>query len=299
MTLRQLSSWSGLTCLIIIAALVGHAAGGEGSGETLISGAGLAASVLAALLAAVAAAAVRGWNAPDRRSLRKRARLALSLAAAQGILAALLGAAEPPSAVRALLPALLLAAFTATLQLNLRLRRLVREERGAGEPGASAGHARAAGPGVPAALPRPFRNLVRGTAVYAYVAVYIGAYVQSATPSGCAGWPFCEGQAIPEGSGDNRMVWIHLAAQLLLLLLAALVGHLAFWNYGQGRPGLRRLGLAAALLSLMQLLALAASAFAADEGLHRLALAGQALLLAGWFSVIACLDERASTGRFG
>ncbi|MBP1992025.1 cytochrome c oxidase assembly protein subunit 15 [Paenibacillus eucommiae] len=64
-----------------------------------------------------------------------------------------------------------------------------------------------------------FRIMVWGTAVFCYVVVYLGAFVRhSESSGGCAGWPLCNGQIIPEISGATGIVFTHRVAALLLFI---------------------------------------------------------------------------------
>jgi len=55
--------------------------------------------------------------------------------------------------------------------------------------------------------------------VYTYIVVYIGAYVRHTGSSmGCAGWPLCNGQFIPELTGQTGIQFGHRIAALLLFI---------------------------------------------------------------------------------
>jgi cytochrome c oxidase assembly protein subunit 15 len=54
---------------------------------------------------------------------------------------------------------------------------------------------------------------------YTYIVIYIGAYVRhTASSMGCQGWPLCNGQLIPELSGQVGVQFGHRIAALLLLI---------------------------------------------------------------------------------
>jgi heme a synthase len=72
-----------------------------------------------------------------------------------------------------------------------------------------------------AALAAPIRWLVRGSLVYTYVVVYLGAYVRHAGASlSCLDWPLCNGKVIPRFVGGVGTQFLHrVAAGLLVLVL--------------------------------------------------------------------------------
>lgn len=78
---------------------------------------------------------------------------------------------------------------------------------------------------APAALVAPlFRRWVWTVAIYAYVVIYLGAYVRhmKATPA-CLGWPLCNGNVIPPLYGLTGINFIHrLAAGMLALMVIRL-----------------------------------------------------------------------------
>jgi cytochrome c oxidase assembly protein subunit 15 len=68
-------------------------------------------------------------------------------------------------------------------------------------------------------LTRGFRIFVWVTAIYSYFVVYLGAFVRHTVSSGgCAGWPLCNGQFIPDLYGATGIVFAHRIAALLLFI---------------------------------------------------------------------------------
>ncbi|WP_234410433.1 COX15/CtaA family protein [Caldalkalibacillus mannanilyticus] len=54
--------------------------------------------------------------------------------------------------------------------------------------------------------------------IYTYIVVYLGAYVRhTGSGMGCEGWPLCNGQIIPELSGQTGVQFGHRVAALFLL----------------------------------------------------------------------------------
>lgn len=74
---------------------------------------------------------------------------------------------------------------------------------------------------VQSPVPPSFRKWIWWITGYAYAVVYLGAYVRHTGSSmACSDWPLCQGQVIPELSGQ---VGIHFAHRLAALLLAILL----------------------------------------------------------------------------
>lgn len=140
---------------------------------------------------------------------------------------------------------------------------------------------------------KAFRNLTCFTAVYAYVVVYIGAFVSHTdSQGGCSGWPLCNGAIIPELSGGIGIVFVHRIAALLLFILTAVLGHLAFWRH-KDYPEVRMLGIAAVLLCLMQVFSGAAVVYTLDnEKLYIFAALAHILLIACLFGVLSYMSVR-------
>jgi cytochrome c oxidase assembly protein subunit 15 len=73
-----------------------------------------------------------------------------------------------------------------------------------------------------------FRRLVWFTWIYCYIVVYVGAFVRHTNSSGgCAGWPLCNGEWIPEITGAQGIVFIHRIAALVLFILIAVIAYMA------------------------------------------------------------------------
>lgn len=140
---------------------------------------------------------------------------------------------------------------------------------------------------------KAFRNLTCFTALYSYVVVYIGAFVSHTdSRGGCSGWPLCNGEWVPELSGGVGIVFTHRIAALILFILTAVLGHLAFWKH-KDYPELRALGVAAVLLCLMQVFSGAAVVYTLDnERLYIFAALAHILLIACLFGVLCYMSVR-------
>jgi len=87
-------------------------------------------------------------------------------------------------------------------------------------------------------VPVGFRNLVFALAVYTYIVVYTGAYVRHrGVELACKTWPLCNGQIVPNLTGEEGIVFLHRFASLLL---AAGAVWLFLWarRLRAGRPDL-------------------------------------------------------------
>lgn len=98
-----------------------------------------------------------------------------------------------------------------------------------------------------------FRRLVWLTTIYSYAVVYLGAFVRHTESSGgCAGWPLCNGQVIPELSGAAGIAFIHRLAGLLLLLMIMVM---AWWGVkaSEAIGEVRKLSMVSLLLVILQI----------------------------------------------
>lgn len=96
--------------------------------------------------------------------------------------------------------------------------------------------------GAEAARDRPLassvRWAVRGTLVYTYIVVYLGAYVRHVGASlSCLDWPLCNGRVVPRFVGGVAAQFSHrVGAGLLVLIIAGLF--VALWRIRDQRPDL-------------------------------------------------------------
>jgi heme a synthase len=98
-----------------------------------------------------------------------------------------------------------------------------------------------------------FRNWVWGVTIYAYAVVYLGAYVRHTGSSlGCSDWPLCEGQVIPELSGQVGIAFIHRLAALLLVFLMLGIMVYAMRHYKETRRDLYSASVLGFILVLVQ-----------------------------------------------
>lgn len=98
------------------------------------------------------------------------------------------------------------------------------------------------------------RWAIRGTLVYTYVVVYLGAYVRHVGASlSCLDWPLCNGRVIPRFVGGVATQFTHrVGAGLLVLSIAGLFA--AIWTIRDQRPDLFRASAACVVLVCLQAL---------------------------------------------
>ncbi|MFF2018840.1 heme A synthase [Paenibacillus sp. NPDC058177] len=299
MTTNQLKWLSYITCLVMFLALLGGAvvtktgSGLECGNEwplchgklipaytvgSLIEYTHRLFSGLAGMLSLASMFAF--WRyARQRRDLLVYAWMTLLFVIVQGGMGALAVLKSQSAAVMALHMGFSLIAFASSLMLALGSKR--RHEEGDAF----------SVPGKPVSI--SFRNLTWFTTIYSYIVVYIGAFVSHTdSQGGCSGWPLCNGEWIPELSGGVGVVFTHRIAALLLFMLTALLGHLAFWKQKDHRE-LRMLGVAAVLLCLMQVFSGAAVVYTlGNDKLYIFAALAHILLIAGLFGVLCYMSVR-------
>ncbi|MFC7749869.1 heme A synthase [Paenibacillus thermoaerophilus] len=175
----------------------------------------------------------------ERADARWFAAIALLFTIVQAIMGALVVKMSQASGVLALHFGFSLIAFAASLLLAI-----VARQRTA-EPQSGATRAVPVSPG--------FKWLVAVSIVYCYVVVYLGAFVRhTESAGGCTGWPLCNGEVIPELSGPAGIAFLHRIAGLLLMIVVAVLGHIAYRH--QSDPTLRRAGVWATVLVVAQVL---------------------------------------------
>lgn len=222
------------------------------------------------------------WRyARHRRDLLAYAFMTLLFVIVQGGMGALAVIKSQSAAVMALHMGFSLIAFSSSLMLALGAKR----QHEAREDRTTEAHKQP--------VSKAFRNLTWFTAIYAYIVVYIGAFVSHTdSQGGCSGWPLCNGEWIPELSGGVGIVFMHRIAALILFILTAILGHLAFWKY-RDYAELRALGVAAVLLCLMQVFSGAAVVYTLDnESLYIFAALAHILLIACLFGVLCYMSVR-------
>lgn len=136
-----------------------------------------------------------------------------------------------------------------------------------------------------------FRLLVWFTLFYTYVVVYLGAYVRhTESVSGCRGWPLCNGEWIPELSGEVGIAFLHRAASALLFVL---VVWLALWGERHDKENrmLRTFGRWSLLLTAAQILSGGVMMLTLDsESWHLLTSLLHNTLVAGLFGVLSYMS---------
>jgi cytochrome c oxidase assembly protein subunit 15 len=103
-------------------------------------------------------------------------------------------------------------------------------------------------------LSAPIRWAIRGTLVYMYIVVYLGAYVRHVGASlSWLDWPRCSGRVIPRFVGGVAAQFTHrVGAGLLVLCIAGLFA--AIWTIRKQRPDLFRASAACVVLVILQAL---------------------------------------------
>lgn len=153
---------------------------------------------------------------------------------------------QQSSAVLALHFGFSLLAFSNTLLLAVTVWRLNRIPRPEADSDLTGGQA--------VKISKGFRNLIWLITVYTYIVVYLGAFVRHTHSSGgCAGWPLCNGQWIPELTGATGIVFGHRVAAALLLLAIIWMAFLANSRY-QGHKETQSLAFIILALALLQVM---------------------------------------------
>ncbi|BCG60821.1 COX15/CtaA family protein [Paenibacillus sp. URB8-2] len=297
MTAKQLKWLGYITCLIMFLALLGGAlvtktgSGLECGNEwplcngklvpaytlgQMIEWSHRLISGLAGLFSLASAIAFRRY-ARDRRDLQAYAFMTLLFVVIQAAMGALAVVRPQSAAVMALHMGFSLIAFASSLMLALGAGRRPSAEQ----------------PGALPPLAGSFRMLTWITAIYAYIVVYIGAFVSHTdSQGGCSGWPLCNGEVIPELSGGVGIMFFHRVAAMLLFLLVAALGHLSFWRYG-AYPELKKLGVTAVILCALQILSGAGVVFTLDnEQWYLFAALAHIVLISGLFGVLCYMSMR-------
>ncbi|WP_018754136.1 COX15/CtaA family protein [Paenibacillus sanguinis] len=218
-----------------------------------------------------------------RKDLQAFSLLALIFVMVQAFMGAMAVMYPTSSAVMALHFGFSLIAFASSVMLVLGIRE---EERGQARGGKAAVKA--------ARVSRSFRNLTWLATGYTYIVVYLGAYVSHTdSAGGCSGWPLCNGQLIPELSGGVGIAYAHRIAAAVLMVVIAAVGHVAFRKHPD-LPEIRKLGLAATLLMLVQVFTGALIVFTlTNYHIYLFASLAHIIVLAALFGVLSYLSVRA------
>lgn len=190
-------------------------------------------------LTAVAVVVAFWLYAKNRKDLRVYSVLTLVFVIVQALMGALAVIYDQSSAVLALHFGFSLIAFAGSLMLALGARKMDRDKQTSfreNQPSVSPG----------------FRNFVWSVTIYSYIVVYIGAYVShTSSAGGCSGWPLCNGQLIPSMTGSIAIAFIHRLAALVLLIAVVTMAVFAY-KLHRGSKELRSLGVAAAVLCVLQ-----------------------------------------------
>lgn len=215
----------------------------------------------------------------NRKDLQLFSLLALVFVMVQAFMGAMAVVYPTSSPVMALHFGFSLIAFASSIMLALGIRE---EERG-----------QAVKPVASARVSKAFRNLTWSATVYTYIVVYLGAYVSHTdSAGGCSGWPLCNGQLVPGLAGGEGIAYIHRVAALLLLVVIATVGHFAYRKH-PGLPEIRKLGVAATLLVIVQVFTGAGIVFTLNNyHVYLFASLAHIVVLAAMFGVLCYLSVR-------
>ncbi|MDU0329376.1 MULTISPECIES: COX15/CtaA family protein [Paenibacillus] len=228
----------------------------------------------------------------NRKDLQLYSLMALIFVMVQAVMGAMAVIYPTSSAVMALHFGFSLIAFASSIMLVLGIRE---EERGQADRNAgrrSQDPVRPSGSG--ARVSKAFRNLTWFATAYTYIVVYLGAYVSHTdSAGGCSGWPLCNGQLLPGLSGGEGIAFIHRVAAALLLVVIATVGHFAYRKHPE-LPGIRKLGVAATVLVIIQVLTGATIALTINNyQIYLFASLAHIIVLASLFGVLCYLSVRA------
>lgn len=107
---------------------------------------------------------------------------------------------------------------------------------------------------VQGTVSKGFRSWIWGVAVYAYGVVYLGAYVRHTGSSmACSDWPLCQGQLIPELSGQTGIHFVHRLGALLLAILLLATMIYAIRHFKHRRRDLYGAGILSFVLVMVQI----------------------------------------------
>ncbi|GAA0396468.1 heme A synthase [Paenibacillus motobuensis] len=220
----------------------------------------------------------------NRKDLQLYALLALIFVMVQAFMGAMAVIYPTSSGVMALHFGFSLIAFASSIMLVLGIRTEETAEKNSGPL-----------PAQSDALPVSigFRNLTWFATLYTYIVVYIGAYVSHTdSAGGCSGWPLCNNEVIPDLTGGTGVAFIHRIAALLLLVLIAIVGHLAYWKHPHHRE-IRKLGVAATVLIIIQVFTGAGIVFTLNNfEVYLFTSLAHIIVLASLFGVLCYLSVR-------
>lgn len=122
--------------------------------------------------------------------------------------------------------------------------------------------------------------------VYTYIVIYTGAYVRhTASGMGCQGWPLCNGELIPELSGQVGIQFGHRIAAIFLLIGYGVLLYQTMKHYRHDRV----LFGASILLFTFTLLQVASGGAMILTGLHLIPALIHALLIAFLFGILCYL----------
>ncbi|MWV46917.1 heme A synthase [Paenibacillus sp. HJL G12] len=190
-------------------------------------------------LTAVAVVVAFWLFAKNRRDLRTYSVLTLIFVLVQALMGAMAVIYDQSSAVLAFHFGFSLIAFASSLMLALGARKMDKDRNLAVKK-------------EHAPVSFAFRNFVWMVTIYSYIVVYVGAYVShTSSAGGCSGWPLCNGKLIPELTGSVAVAFIHRLAALLLFIAVVVMAYFAY-KLHRGSRELAGLGIAAAILCLMQ-----------------------------------------------
>lgn len=219
-----------------------------------------------------------------RKDLQIYSLLALIFVMIQAFMGAMAVVYPASSAVMALHFGFSLIAFASSIMLILGIREEERRENASAVQEQTQPQAR---------VSKAFRNLTWMATGYTYIVVYLGAYVSHTdSAGGCTGWPLCNGRFIPELSGGVGIAFMHRIAAAILFMVILTVGHFAFRKH-PNHPEIRKLGVAATILVIVQVLTGASIVFTlGNYHVFLFASLAHIVVLASLFGVLCYLSVR-------
>ncbi|GED27108.1 heme A synthase [Brevibacillus agri] len=139
-----------------------------------------------------------------------------------------------------------------------------------------------------------FRNWMWAVAAYTYGVVYLGAYVRHTGSSmACSDWPLCQGQLIPQLSGQTGIHFAHRLGALLLVFLLLGTMIYAMRHFKEKRRDLYGASILAFVLVILQVFS---GGFVVLFQLHLYATLLHSMIITILFGVISymCLQSHKS-----
>ncbi|MBO9597835.1 MAG: heme A synthase [Cohnella sp.] len=176
--------------------------------ESMVEYTHRAISGLVGLLVGATWLATRFWKPARSREAILYADGALLFTVMQAILGAMAVVWEQSSLVLALHFGISLFAFTCTWLHYSYVKR----------------GGRTSSADLTAPIPAKLFSAVAAAIVYCYVVIYLGAYIRHTSSGGaCEGWPLCNGEVVPDLTGNVAVAFAHRIAALVMLVVIFLL----------------------------------------------------------------------------